>query len=121
MQIARINVSKKEVPATFAKVVIESLARKSECDKKLRERRERTRAGTEKSKDPVHAYLTRGRVVNFYIKKHNSLFSVSSTFNRATHACMTGSMSARSVPLRASVSPVTGRKRRGLVSGASLL
>jgi len=72
----------------------------------------------------VHAYSL-ADVVNFYIKKHNSLslslFTVSSAFNCVTRACITGSVSAHSVSLRASVSPAKGRKRRGLVSGASPL
>lgn len=102
----------------FSRAIIESPVRKPERDKSWeRWKKEFARA---RRRTPVHVHPLMG-IVNFYIKRYNSLFSMSGAFNRVTHACMTGSVSARSVPLRASVSPVKGRKRRGLVSGASPL
>jgi len=108
--------------ATFVKAVIESLARKPERNKSWEQRKKKksSRGHGEVEEPRVHAYSL-ADVVNFYIKKHNSLFTVSSAFNCVTRACITGSVSAHSVSLSASVSPAKRRKRRGLVSGASPL
>lgn len=87
MQIAHSSCQRvqKGARATFSRAIIESPVRKPERDKSW-ERWKKSLYEHGEVEGPGYTLHSLMDIVNFYIKKYNSLFSVSGAFSRVTHA-----------------------------------
>lgn len=133
MTLALVSTLQKEARTTFSKAVIESPVEKPEHDKSGKGQKkgspQTAPEGSEPKNPAAHVYIYRMRAFYIFISKDTTLSlsrrSVRRSRPRDAHA-RDRCVSAHSVsPLRASSlgfpSPVEGRKRSGLVSGASPL